>query len=508
MRPVLNVAARIVFMLAAVCTAEPLTWIKRYGMPDRAEFAFGGIVETGNGNFVVCGGTWSNIPWDKDGYIIKIDAFGDTVWTRRVGTMGVGAGGDFIFDVILNNNNELVFTGTKYSPRYGRQVWFLKISLDGEILADKTIGDTLEDNGGSIIQNPDGTYLILGDTKNRGTQIGGKDIWLLKLDQNGDTIWTRTYDLQYADQGAGITATGDGGYLMTAFSCTGEWPFPPAYMGFASYLVIDTFGNLQKVMSFREDSLTTLGRPERTRAGGWILAGQRSQNDVFPNRDIWVMKLDARADTQWTRTIGTRGRYDGGASIIESRSSGYYLTAYSQTYAPPGMGYDNWWLLRLDDAGDTLWTRWYGGPLNDDPSAIILTSDSGLAIAGWRDANSWDSLTLGNADFWVIKADTNGLVSGIKDAPPVQGGLRGRFDVYPNPCRDVATVRFAVPSPQHVRLRVSDVLGRRMFTLIDRKLSQGSHAVRCDMSRFPGGVYYCELESDKGPSQVTKLLRL
>lgn len=507
MQAVFAITARLVLVLTAVSLAEPITWMRQYGLPDRAEFAFGGAVETNDGNIVVCGGTWSNIPWDKDGYIVKINAFGDTIWTRRVGTMGIGAGGDFIFDVTLNNDDDLVFTGTKYSPRYGRQVWFLKISQSGEILADKTIGDTLEDNGGAIIQNPDGTYLLLGDTKSRGTQIGGKDIWLLKLNRNGDTIWTRTYDLQYADQGAGIAPAGDGTYLLTAFSCTGEWPFPPAYMGFGSCLVIDTLGNLQKAMSFREDSLTTLGRPQKTKDGGWIIVGQRSRNDVFPSRDIWVMKLDARADTEWTKTIGTRGRYDGGTSIIESRSSGYYLTAYSQAYAPPGMGYDNWWLLRLNDAGDTLWTRWYGGPLNDDPAAVLLTSDNGIVIAGWRDANSWDSLTLGNADFWVIKTDTNGLAGVSENVSWRKGSLRAHFAVRPNPCPGVATLHFSIPVPQHVRLRVIDVLGHKVFALIDRALREGLHTVRYDMSELPGGVYYCELQLDKAPTRVIKLLR-
>ncbi len=82
--------------------------------------------------------------------------------------MGLGAGSDYILDVLINNDNELVFTGFKYKNP-SRDVWFIKYSLDGDSLIDKTIGGRLEDNGNEIIQNPDGTYMIIGDTKSFGT---------------------------------------------------------------------------------------------------------------------------------------------------------------------------------------------------------------------------------------------------------------------------------------------------------------------------------------------------
>uniref|UniRef100_A0A7V1EH15 Bulb-type lectin domain-containing protein n=1 Tax=candidate division WOR-3 bacterium TaxID=2052148 RepID=A0A7V1EH15_UNCW3 len=362
------------------------TWIRQYGITDRADFALGGIVETDNNDFVVCGATFNRspfLPWDVDGYFIKINVYGDTIWTRRVGTMGMGAGIDMIFDALVNNNNELVFTGTKRRPS-DRDVWFFKYSLNGDSLIDKTIGGPSEDNGAEIIQNPDGTYLIIGDTKSFGTQIGGADVWLLKLNQNGDTIWTRTYDLNYQDQGLDIIPFHNNNYLVITFSATDSFQigFFGEYLGFGSYFVLDSSGNVLKTMIFAEDSITKFSEIIPTGDGGAIIAGSRSLYDNFPNRDIWILKLNSNADTVWTKTIGTYGKYDGGISILQSNSGGYYLAAYSQTYTPPGMGYDNLWLLRLNDNGDTVWTRWWGGPLNDDPASIISTSDGGIIIAG------------------------------------------------------------------------------------------------------------------------------
>ncbi|MEO0068396.1 MAG: hypothetical protein ABIK23_04610 [candidate division WOR-3 bacterium] len=486
------------------------TWIRQYGSSDRAEFAFGGIVETPDSGFVVAGGTWSDTIWDKDGYIIKIDNMGETLWTRRIGSMGIGAGGDFIWDVILNSNNELVFTGTRYKFPLSKQVWFLKYNLDGNLLTEKIIGETQEENGCKILQNPDGTYMIVGDTKSRGSQIGGKDVWLLKLNQEGETIWTKTYDLLFKDQGSGIIPFGNGNYLITAFSCTGQWLLPPAYMGFASYFIIDSLGNVLKMVKFDEDSLTSFSNIRPTGDCGAIITGSRSATDIFPNRDIWVLKLDANADTVWTKTIGTYRRYDGGCSIFQSDNGGYYLAAYSQGYTPPGMEYDNWWLLRLDDAGETLWTRWWGGPLNDDPYSVMATADGGIIISGWRDANSsmGETLTIGNADFYVIKADTNGCVNAIETRQAVNIKSPLQLHIHPNPFNLTTSVQFSLSQPDYVRLKIYDARGGEIATLIDGHLNAGGHKVIYQATGQPNGVFLCRFEVGNRLCSTQKLLHL
>ncbi|MGB9721883.1 MAG: T9SS type A sorting domain-containing protein [bacterium] len=491
------------------------TWERRYGIPDRAEFALGGIVETINGDFVVSGATFNRSPfnlWGIDGYIVKINAYGDTLWTRRVGSMGIGAGMDFIFDVIINSNNELVFTGSRYvNPSVKRQLWFLKLSQNGDSLMDKRIGGAGEDNGGEIIQNPDGTYMILGDTRSFGTQIGGSDVWLLKLNQNGDTIWTKTYDLNYQDNGSGIIPFQNGNYLITTFSVTDSLQVGPwfiAYMGFASYFVIDSSGNVLKLVVLDEDSLTQFADIRPTSDGGAIIAGSRSVYDIFPCRDIWVLKLNANADTVWTKTIGGYGKYDGGMSILQSNNGGYYLAAYSQTYTTPEMDYDNWWLLRLNDNGDTIWTKWWGGPLNDDPSGIIPTSDGGIIIAGWRDANSWDSLTLGPADFWVIKADTNGNVSGIYDFQGYSIHPKEILKIYPNPLNSTATIQFSIPRKNYVSLKIFDVSGAEVAEIIDKELNQGSYSIVYEPHNLTNGIYFVSLKVGNKIYPAKKLLIL
>lgn len=446
--------------------------------------------------------------WNIDGYVVKANAYGDTVWTRRLGDSLGGYPKDYIWDVILNNAGELVLAGTRFVPwaGVGAQAWFLKLTTDGSILLDQRIGGSEEDNANEVIQNPDGTYLLLGDTRSFGTQRGGKDVWLLKLDPGGDTIWTRTYDFGYEDMGTGIIPFQNGNYLITTFSKTGELPLPPTDIGFASFILIDSLGETLKVTRFREDSLTTFAYLAPTADGGAIITGQRSATDNFPSRDIWILKLNANADTVWTRTYGRRTRYDGGLSIFQSQRGGYYLSAYSQSYTPPGMEYDNWWLLRLNESGDTLWTKWWGGPLNDDPYTVIPTSDCGLLIAGWKDANSSDSLTLGDAQFWVMKTDSSGNLQGIKTR--ATGTTDELLHLHPNPARSKVLAEFTLANAGHVSMRLFSADGRETAVLVNENLSAGRHRLCHATGNLPAGLYLFVLRTDNGYEQTEKLLLL
>ncbi len=504
----LGITFVLMFSLAwklSVASAQIRTWERQYGKPNRAEFAWD-IVETSENNFVVCGITLGSVPWDLDGWIISINSNGDTLWTRQIGSMGIGAGQDFLTCVILNDRGELVLTGNRYQFPYSKQVWFLKFNTNGDLLVEKRFGGKLEDNGNKIIQNQDGSYFLIGDTQSFGTQHGGKDIWLLKLTADGDTLWTKTYDLGFIDMATGIIPVNENQYLIIAVSCTANCG-DMFQKGFATYFVIDSVGNILRTRSFSEGPKNKFLHISPTNDGGAIITGATSLREKFPSEDVWIMKLDANFDTVWTKTIGGYGRYDGGHSIVQSSDGGYYLAAYTQTFQSPEMDFDNWWLLRLNATGDTLWTRRWGGPLNDDPYAIRLTSDGGIIMAGWRDANSnpFYSLSIGDAKFYVIKTDTMGLVSGLTDIssqPPLRFEL---YQNYPNPFNQSTLIRYQLSEESQVVLSIYDLLGHRLETLVTGRQPAGSHDVQWNASGFASGVYIYRLES-KHFSQAKKLV--
>ncbi|MBC7188251.1 MAG: T9SS type A sorting domain-containing protein [Calditrichaeota bacterium] len=493
--------------VAAASQGQISLWERQYGRPDRAEFATGRVVETPSGDYVLCGFTMGATPWDIDGLIIKLSASGDTLWTRQVGSTGLGGAGDFLWGIALGPNDELLLTGTRYHAPFGRQLWFLKYDQDGNCLIDKRYGGNKEDNGNEILVNSDGSYMILGDTESSGTQNGGKDVWLLKLDAQGDTLWTRTYDFGFEDAGTGIIPFRSGGYLLTATSCVANCG-KLLQESFCSYFLIDAAGNLLKRRVFDQGKRNIFSQEAATQDGGAILCGATCMSDTFPAPDVWLVKLDQEGEISWSKTIGYPHRYDGGLSIFQSRDGGYYLAAYSQGVQTPQMNYDNWWLLRLTSTGDTLWTKWWGWPLNDDPYSIIPTCDGGILIAGWKDANSdpFYSISLGNADLYVAKVDTLGRSTAVGLAASLAPSECLLGHIYPNPFNATATMHMLLAHVGHVTLEVFDARGRKVATLLSGVYEPGDHVVQWAAAGLPSGLYFCRLTSDRNVSWTKALL--
>ncbi|MGQ9853884.1 MAG: hypothetical protein ACUVTG_10845, partial [Candidatus Oleimicrobiaceae bacterium] len=474
-------SALVLFCGAVHMAFAETTFERQYGRPDRGELAWD-IAEDADGSFAIVGTTFAaDCPFmlcDMNGYVVKINPQGDTAWTRVIGSNWT----DIITSVIVVGD-DYVMTGLRNLfanwQSYGTQVWFLKIDKNNLVTVDKTYGGLSADAGSEIVPTPGG-YFIVGSTGSFGARDGKKDVWLLRLYSTGDTLWTRTYDLGYEDMGTSIIPSHNGHYLITAVSCTG-YCGGLFQQGFAAYFVTDSVGNVLKTHLFERGQKHKLTKTKPTSDGGAILVGATSMVDNFPDEDIWSVKIDANADTVWTKILTDVGTvYEGAWDVFEAENGGYYVAAYSQRYQTADMNFDNWWLLRLDAAGDTMWTRRLGGPKNDDPYAMIPTSDGGLIMAGWRDANPnpLENLSVGNADFYVIKTDALGMVTGVKSSAEVAQTCV-LFQNYPNAFNGRTRIRYRLPRRSYVTLAVCDLLGREVRALANGYEKAGDHGVSC-----------------------------
>jgi len=174
------------------------------------------------------------------------------------------------------------------------------------------------ERGRSVQQTIDGSYVITGYTESFGA--GDYDMWLIKTDANGDTLWTKTFGGDGIDWGSSVQQTLDSGYIITG----------------------------------------------STRSYG---AG---------NLDVWLIKTDANGDTLWTKTYGGM-ETDYSFSVQQTNDEGYIITGYTASF---GVGAADVWLIKTDANGDTLWTSTYGGIDTDIGRSIQQTTDSGYIIAG------------------------------------------------------------------------------------------------------------------------------
>lgn len=197
--------------------SQPVTWEKQFDNNGNADMAWD-VVETPEGDFVVVGTTGPTpcqLGCNWDGWVIKIDSQGNIIWTRQFG----GNGADLLTSVILKGNN-YVITGSKYVFPRARQAWLLEITSDGNLVWEKTLGGDQDDSGTDIIPTSDGGFLMIGQTKSFGTRDGKSDVWLVKLNSNGDALWTKTYDLGSEDMGTSIKSFAGDRFIFTAVTCT------------------------------------------------------------------------------------------------------------------------------------------------------------------------------------------------------------------------------------------------------------------------------------------------
>jgi len=347
------------------------------------------LIQTSDGGYVIAGETESFGAGGDDVYVVKLDANGNLQWTKTIGGPASDNGGP----LIQTSDGGYAITG--YTKSFGAGDWdvyVVKLDVNGNLQWTKTIGGKKEDVSASFIQTSDGGYAIAGFTTSFGA--GYTDVYAIKLDANGNLQWTRTIGGKGYEIGNSLIQTSDGGYVIagstTSFGAGGE----------DIYVVkLDANGNLQWTK--------TIGGPGgeagfsliQTSDGGYVIAGSTTSFGAG-GLDVYVVKLDANGNLQWTKTIGGKG-WDVGFSLIQTSDGGYAIAGTTTSF---GAGYTDVYVVKLDANGKPQWTKTIGAK-NKNPikSSIIQTSDGSYVIAG-----TTTSFGAGGSDVYVVKLDRNG----------------------------------------------------------------------------------------------------
>ena len=315
----------------------------------------------------------------------------DTVWTKCYG----GGGFEFGRSVQLTNDDGFIIAGDteSYGEAGSFDMWMLKLDSDGDTLWTGIYGDFYEERGYFAHQTSDNGYIIGGTTGSYGN--GFYDFWLVKTDGSGDTLWTKPYGGLNYDWGNFGQQTNDGGYILTGYT--------DSYgSGVSSLMLIktDDAGNVSWAKTIGGPSSEYGCTLEQTTDSGYIISGDTYSYGAG-SRDIYLVKTDINGDTLWTRAFGGTGSDGAGyKSIMQTNDGGYILTGYTKSF---GAGNSDVWLIRIDSNGDTLWAKTFGGGEDDGGESVIETNDGGFIITGYTE--SFGDIS---SDLWIIRTDANG----------------------------------------------------------------------------------------------------
>lgn len=305
----------------------------------------------------------------------------------------------------------------------GSDYWVLKLDSAGAITWAKNFGGSGNDIAAAVTQTPEGGYLVAGGSVSFDGQVssnhGMEDAWLLKLDAEGNLLWAKTYGGSLNDRAESIHPTADGGYIVAGYSESSDGDLSSNKGGFDYWIFkINNQGDLLWSKNFG-GSLADFGFDARPTAnGGFLMVGSAfsDNGDVGGNNgfyDYWIIQLDNNGNLLWEKHFGGSGE-ERAYSFVPTDDGGAVIAGTTNS-AGGDVGTNNgsydYWLIKIDGEGNLLWSKTYGGSSEDRGLALSLTAAGGFLLGGFAaSGNGAVGGNYGSRDAWLLKLDAEGQV--------------------------------------------------------------------------------------------------
>jgi photosystem II stability/assembly factor-like uncharacterized protein len=358
----------------------------------------------------------------------------DIIWQKEFG----GTNNDEAKSISQTNDNGFIIAGRTWSsdgdvhgkhgdPEWGVDFWILRLNDSGDTLWTKCLGGSDGDHASSVSQTTDGGYIIAGYTESNDGDVSGLhgednyDYWVVRLNSEGDTLWTKCYGGSDDDYANSIIQTNDNGFIVAGYTKSNDgdvWGRKYEYYNDYWIVKLDSDGDLLWTRCYGGTSHDYANSIIQTEDGGYIIAGYTESNngDVSGNNgdsDYWIVKINSYGDIIWAKCFG--GSDDDMAySILQTDDSGYLVAGSAESKdgdVSGNRGGSDYWCIKLDDTGNIEWEKCYGGSSTDIPYSVQPTIDGGYIIAGSTSSNNGDvSGKNEGIDCWIVKIIAHGYI--------------------------------------------------------------------------------------------------
>lgn len=295
----------------------------------------------------------------------------------------------------------------------------------------KNLGGKNNDFAYAATPTSDGGYVIVGSTNNNKdgdvptskafSGAGGSDIWVVKLNNWGEIIWSKTFGGTKDDVATDVIETKDKSILVvaTTLSTDGEAAGNGSRGGII-LLNLRTDGSIiwRKVfasgyfageIAFARADANSKPTIKQTADGGYILGASVTPINTS---DFWLSKLNSTGDIQWTKTFGS-SQNDWMNEVIVCADGGFLMVggteASNNEISGAGKGFIDIYVVKVDALGRLLWQKALGGTNLDIAFSAIETSDNGYIVVGETNSSNGDMTpNLGQKDGFLLKFANNG----------------------------------------------------------------------------------------------------
>lgn len=445
---------------------------------------------------------------------------------------------------ILADGNFAIVGRTRSVGAGANDLWVLKVdAISGKLIWSRTFGTDVLEQGHWIEATSDGGMVVVGFSNGLVPRGGRHDYLMVKLDENGLEEWTKLYGGKLRDIGFCVHEAHGSGYVLTGYSKTDN------IRGDIRVYRVDGVGEVIWDSLYRSPFVDYGHQISKTPDGGYLIVGSES-GFYYPssldhgkdNADVFLIKTDSSGAELWRKTYGGR-RHDMGRAMAAVPGGGWYLFGSTQS---EGQGSFDQWLIRIDENGDSLWSKTYGGTEweygnsvdvdrdgnlyllgttnslgnTDSPDIFLQKTDSqgnviwaltmggsesdygyqvkALPKGGCMVVGSTRSFGNGEQDVYFARVSTNGMIEYFMDSEIVNQSV-----VYPNPVGSHTTVDpTAILGPIAFEWRVYDAAGR---LVIQENVGSGQ-TTSISKEKLSSGIYIYEIRAGANMRLSGKLM--
>ncbi|HWB28018.1 MAG TPA: T9SS type A sorting domain-containing protein [Chitinophagaceae bacterium] len=356
-------------------------------------------------------------------------------WAKAYG----GTQQDYAYDILQTTDSGYVIAGISTSldgnvtGHHGTSdwadCWIVRTDKTGIIKWEKSIGGNGDDWASQVKETPDKGFIIAGysgygnvNTGDISSNHGGYDVLVVKLDSAGTIQWSKSIGGSDDEQANAIQVTKDSGYIIAGYTFSNDGDVSGHHSGNAYdcwVVKLNRNGAIQwqKCLGGTDEDLAR--DVQLVGDSGYVITGGSSSvnGDVSGNKggsDFWVVRLDTAGNIKWQKCLGG-SNVDAANSIKTTKDGGYIVAGY--TYSVDGdvtdpvldPTYSDIWIVKLDSSGSLLWQKRLGGGGNDVATSVQTYSDTSYVVGGYTSSHDGDvTVTHGGTDYWMLKLDTTG----------------------------------------------------------------------------------------------------
>lgn len=428
------------------------------------------VAITHDGGIILIGSTASSGDGNTDIYILKTDSMCNREWSYAIG----GNNNDWGYAIKQTFDKGFIIAASSNSyGNGGYDAMLLKRDSVGNYQWQKTYGNNDWDFAYDVVQTFDSGYVFCGETYNN--TAGFSDVYVVKTNSIGDTLWTKTIGGSLADKGNSLMQTADSNIVVAGLRNT-QSDSTQAYV-----LKFDKDGILLWDSTFGGSKFDVANSIIETNDGNYVFIGTTNSFDTT-NNDYYIVKISTNGSLIWQNYLSIINNEEA-FDIYELSNSNLLFVAQTNTF---GGGKTDVHLVTLTSSG--FWAAkasTFGSTEMEIPTGLAVNSNGIMYISGYT-----NSFGKGLNDLMVIKVDTitknqQYTFTENEDLAPISVNELGiknfSINIYPNPAKKTLHIN---SSKYPVNIQLIDILGK---PILERKIHK--QLTNIDISSFPNGFY-------------------